>query len=169
MDNCKLFGMIGSRGCRSRMKSLLIGYHSQSGTSKALANAAALGAELEPGVRPQLARAWDAGAGDVITADGLLLVAAENSGSVAGGMKDFLDRIFYPLAMRELIRPYGLILSAGNDGRGAQRQVQRIVSGIPLRSAMEPLIVRGEIAPSMMQASREVGQAFAAGLVMGIF
>ena len=151
------------------MKSLLIVYHSQSGASARLAHAAWRGARLEEGVRVRLVRAWDAGVEDLAACGALLLVAAENSGHVSGGMKDFLDRVFYPAIDRNLVLPYALLVSAGNDGRGAVRQVERIASGIPLRRAAESLILRGEVCAEHLRQSRELGQALAAGLEMGIY
>lgn len=151
------------------MKTLLIVYHSQSGASAQLARSAWRGAAAEAGVEVTLRRAWDAGVEDLAQADGLLLVAAENSGALSGGMKDFLDRTFYPAIARDLVLPYALLVSAGNDGRGAIRQVQRIMSGYPFPAAAEPLVLRGEVSGAHLQASRELGQALAAGLAMGIF
>jgi multimeric flavodoxin WrbA len=151
------------------MKSLLIVYHSQSGASARLARAAWLGAQAEPGMSVILRRAWDAGTGDLRQADGLLLVAAENSGSASGAMKDFLDRCFYPAIASGLVIPYSLLVSAGNDGRGAVRQLQRILSGMPFPAAAEPVILRGDTVDEHLDAGRELGEAFAAGLQMGIF
>ena len=149
------------------MKSMLIVYHSQSGSSARLARAACEGAKAE--LRVNCLRAWDACTDDLAGADGLLLVAAENSGSLSGGMKDFLDRSFYPAIERGLVLPYALILSAGNDGRGAQRQAQRILSGYPFPAATQPLILRGDVSEVHLGDCEALGQAFAAGLVMGIF
>jgi multimeric flavodoxin WrbA len=151
------------------MKSLLIVYHSQSGSSAALARAAWEGAGLESEVTTVVRRVWDAGTGDLAAADGLLLVSAENSGSLSGGMKDFLDRTFYPAIERGLVLPYALLISAGNDGRGAASQAQRILSGYPFVAAAEPLILRGEVTGNHLLRSAEMGQAFAAGLGMGIY
>ena len=151
------------------MQTVLIVYHSQSGSSAALARAALRGVRAEPEVGVSLKRAWDACTDDLMRADGLLLVAAENSGTLSGAMKDFLDRTFYPAIERELVLPYVLLLSAGNDGRGAQSQAQRILSGYPFPAAMEPLIVRGEPEQAQLKLSEELGQAFATGLSMGIF
>ncbi len=167
------------------MKTLLIVYHTQSGASAALARAVREGAcaeagvepaaepgvepEMEPGLNVRLLRAWDCGARDLLAATGVVLLAAETSGSVSGGMKDFLDRVFYPLHAAGKVLPYALVISAGNDGRGARAQVQRIVSGIPLREIMPPLICRGEVTESQREQCREIGIAFAAGLTMGIF
>lgn len=151
------------------MKSLLIVYHSQSGASAQLARAASRGARLEADIEHRVLRVWDAGTADLLRADGLLLVAAENSGALSGAMKDFLDRTLYPGIDRGLVLPYALLISAGNDGRGAVRQAQRILSGYPFAQAAEPLILRGDVAAGHLQASEELGQAFAAGLAMGIF
>jgi multimeric flavodoxin WrbA len=151
------------------MKTLLVVYHSQSGTCARLANAVCQGAQLEGDVQTSLMRAVDAGAADLAGADGLVLVLAENSGALCGGMKDFLDRVFYPSIRRGLILPYALVISAGNDGRGAQREAERILSGIPFTKATETLIFRGEFGSEAGEASAESGQAFAAGLSMGIY
>jgi multimeric flavodoxin WrbA len=151
------------------MKSLLIVYHSQSGASAQLARAAWRGARLETDVDITVRRAWDAATADLERADGLLLVMAENSAALSGGMKDFLDRSFYPAIERGLVMPYALLISAGNDGRGARAQAQRILSGYPFAAASQPLILRGEVNAGHLQASHELGQGFAAGLSMGIF
>ena len=151
------------------MASLLVVYHSQSGSCAQLARAAWQGAAEEVGVDVTVRRACDAGVEDLAAADGLLLVTAENSGSLSGGSKDFLDRVFYPAIDRSLVMPYALLVSAGNDGRGAVQQAQRIFRGIPFTAATEAVILRGEVDAAHLASARDIGQAFAAGLVMGIF
>ena len=150
-------------------KPLLIVYHSQSGACFELARAARQGALLEPATSVVWRRAWDAGMADLGHCGGLLIVAAENSGTVSGATKDFLDRCFYPAQPLQLNLPYGLIISAGNDGRGAVAQVERIARGFPLKPIAEPLICRGEPDSTHCQQSAELGQAMAAGIAMGIF
>jgi multimeric flavodoxin WrbA len=150
-------------------KTLLIVYHTQSGASGALARAAWRGGLQEAGVEVRVLRAWDADTEALAGADGLLLVAAENSGALSGAMKDFLDRTFYPAIDRGLVLPCAIIISAGNDGRGAERQFERILSGYPFPVAAEPLILRGAVTAEYESAALEMGQAFAAGLAMGIY
>ena len=150
-------------------KSLLIVYHSQSGASARLSGAARDGAAREPAISTRLARAEDTGFAQLSAASGILLVCAENSGALSGGCKDFLDRIFYPAIARGLVRPYCLAISAGNDGRGAVAQAERILRGIPFTPAAEALILRGEPNERSMERVAELGQAFAAGLEMGIY
>lgn len=151
------------------MTSLLVVYHSQSGACARLARSASLGAGAETSCETRVLRACDASVEDLALADGLLLVAAENSGALAGGMKEFLDRTFYPAIEKNLILPYALLISAGNDGRGAAAQAHRILSGYPFPAAIEALILRGQVTQSHRLASEELGLAFATGLVMGIF
>jgi hypothetical protein len=149
-------------------KSLLIVFHSQSGASAALARAAAGGAR-EHIPRVHLRRCGDTAAPEVAAASGLLLVCAENSGRLAGGAKDFLDRVFYPLAARRCTLPYGLLVSAGNDGRGAVAEAERIFRGIPFTQAVEAKIIRGAPGDADLDEACEFGAALAAGLSMGIF
>ncbi|QFU77857.1 flavodoxin [Halioglobus maricola] len=144
-------------------------YHSQSGSCARLARAAAAAAAEVEGVEVTVLRACDASTSAVVDTSGLLLVAAENSGSMSGESKAFLDRLFYPAIGRALVIPYALLVSAGNDGRGAVRQAQRILSGVPFTAACEPVIARGDVTDEHLTQARELGQGFAAGLEMGIF
>lgn len=148
-------------------KKLLIVYHTQSGASLRLAAAARRGALQEETVEILWRRAWDADLEDLQSCDALLLAAAENSASVAGAMKDFLDRTFYPAQGLNL--PYGLIISAGNDGRGSSAQLQRILSGYPMKPVAEALICRGAVTADHEAACEELGQTLAAGLSLGIY
>ena len=151
------------------MKKLLIVYHSQSGATARLAAAVYAGASREEGVQVSLRRAWDAGLEDLIDCDALILGSAENSGSLAGGMKDFLDRTYYPAQAQPLHLPYAVFISAGNDGRGALAQLQRILSGYPMEQVSEAIICRGEVDLRARQQCEELGQTLAAGLAFGIY
>ena len=48
-------------------------------------------------------------------------------------MKEMFDRCYYPLLGRIEGRPYATLIAAGSDGRGAQAQIDRIVTGWRLR------------------------------------
>ena len=77
------------------MKTLLIVYHSMTGGSFQMARAATLGAASEPLVQVRLLRAPEAGAADLLAADGYIFVTPENLAAVSGMMKDFFDRSYY--------------------------------------------------------------------------
>lgn len=156
------------------MKRLLIVYHTQTGNTAVLARAARDGAMRI--IRTEHAeaevvfkRAAESGINDLLNADGLLLASPENFGYMAGMIKDFLDRTFYPAEPYQLSLPYGLLISAGNDGSGAVREIDRIMLGYPMRKVMEPLIVKGEPAAADEQSAAEIGEAMITALLLGAF
>jgi multimeric flavodoxin WrbA len=153
------------------MKHLLIVYHTQTGNTGRLAEAALRGArnELVENVEVRVLRAPDAGPDDLLWADGLLLGTPENFGYMSGALKDFLDRTFYPVEGKILSLPYALFVSAGNDGSGAVRAVRRIANGYPFREIQEPLIAVGGVTEEHLARAEELGMTLAAGLDAGIY
>lgn len=163
------------------MKTLLIVWHSHTGGAEQMARAAADAARAEGGVDVQLVHAARAGAQDVLAADGYLFVTPENLATMAGLMKDFFDRVYYAVLERINGRPYAAMVCAGSDGTGAQRQIERIATGLRLRPVAPPLIVLTHaqtpaaiLAPKTIPAAElarcaEVGAALAAGLAAGVF
>ena len=153
------------------MKHLLIVYHSQSGNTARLARAAANGA-MHPdldAVNVRLLPAAAAGSQDLLWAHGLLLGTPENFGYMSGGLKQFFDRTFYQVEGKLQPLPYALFVSAGNDGTGAVRSVQRIVNGYPFVEVQKPLIAQGEQSETHLNDVGELGLALAAGLDAGVF
>jgi len=103
------------------MKTLLIVWHSMTGGTRQMAEAAAEGARSEVGASVRLLAAPQADAGGVLAADGYLFATPENLASMAGLMKDFFDRCYYPALGRIEGRPYAAMVCAGSDGSGAAR------------------------------------------------
>ncbi|WP_439136056.1 flavodoxin family protein [Pseudomaricurvus sp.] len=154
----------------SDKKHLLILYHTQSGNTGQLAQAVYRGAcEESESVETRLVRAADGKLEDLLWCDAVLFGTPENFGYMSGMLKDFFDRTYYPAEPYELNRPYGLFISAGNDGTGAVRECDRILLGYPMKKVMEPLIARGEITEEYLASAEEFGQTLACGLGMGVF
>ena len=153
------------------MKHLLIVFHSKTGNTRQLADAVIDGASSGDvrGVEVRVLRAADAGPEDLLWADGLLLGTPENFGYLSGALKDFLDRTFYEVEGKLTPLPYAMFVSAGNDGTGAVRAMERIANGYPFLAVQAPLIARGTPTPEDLDSCRELGQAMAMGLEMGIF
>jgi len=162
------------------MRCLLIVYHTLTGGSRQMAEAAQRGAASED-VNVRLIQARDATAEDVLKADGYIFVTPENLAALAGVMKDFFDRTYYPVLERINGRPYATLVCAGSDGRNAVRQIDRICTGWRLKAVSEPLIVCTHaqtpekiLAPKTIGAEdlrrcEEIGATMAAGLALGIF
>ena len=153
------------------MKHLLIVYHSQSCRTEALAHAVWRGASSDDidNVEVRFKLAGDAGVYDLLWANALILGTPENFGYMAGAMKDFLDRTFYPVQGKVDGLPYAMFISAGNDGTGAVRAIRRIGNGYPLREVQDPIIIRGDPDGRALVSCEELGMAIAAGLELGVF
>jgi flavodoxin len=87
------------------MKRLLIVWHSHTGGARQMAEAAAAAARREDGIDVCLRQAPEAQPADVLAADGYLFATPENLASMAGLMKDFFDRVYYPALERVDGRP----------------------------------------------------------------
>lgn len=150
------------------MKTLLIVYHTAGVKNAQMAEAVARGARAEEGVRVVLKRCPEAGPEDVLAADGLVLGTPENFGYMSGMMKDFLERIFYACEGKVEGRPWALFVGTGLDGAGAVSSVERIVTGLRLKKAAEPIVVVKALEPEQERALEELGAAMAAGISAGI-
>jgi multimeric flavodoxin WrbA len=163
------------------MKTLLIVHHSMTGGTTQLAQAALRGAGGEPSVVARLLKATEAGPDDVLAADGYLFATPENLAAIAGLMKDFFDRCYYPVLGRIEGRPYATVVCAGSDGQNAVRQLERIATGWRLKPVAPALIVithaqtperilaPKQIGAADLQQAEELGAAMAAGLALGVF
>ena len=154
-----------------KSKHLLIVYHSQSGTTSAMADAVIKGVENPDinGVEVQVRDALEASADDVLWADGLLLGTPENFGYMSGAIKYFLDRIYYPCEYKIDGMPYALFVCAGNDGSGAINSITRILKGLAIKQIQEPVLIVGDVDDSQLIECEELGMIMAAGLESGIF
>lgn len=168
------------------MKTLLIVYHSMTGGTAQLAEAAARGAGAaaagETGrLQVRCLRAASAGPQDVLDADGYLFATPENLAAMAGLMKDFFDRSYYPALQRIEGRPYAVLVCAGSDGANAVRQIERIALGWRLKPVAPARIVCTHaqtpeeiarpktIAAADLREAEELGAALAEGLLLGVF
>ncbi len=152
------------------MKRLLLVYHSQSGRTARLMEAVCEGAaEFADEVELRVLRAFDAGLDDLLWADGLLIGTPENFGYLSGAVKDFLDRTYYPAEGKTLGLPWAMFVSAGNDGAGAVRALERIATGYGWTRVADALVVQGEPDEAALARCRELGQTLGAGLACGVF
>lgn len=156
---------------------LAIIWHSRTGAAEAMALAAAQGA----GDGGRLLFADAVAAEALLAAEAYLFVCPENLAAMTGMMKEMFDRCYYSLLGRIEGRAYATAISAGSDGTGAQRQIDRIVTGWRLKRVAEPLIVNlGAQAPeeilapktvpqASLDACRELGAGLVEGLRLGIY
>jgi multimeric flavodoxin WrbA len=163
------------------MKTLLIVYHTMTGGTQQMAEAAAAAAREQEGLDVRLQRADATRAEDVLAADGYLFATPENLAAMSGIMKDFFDRTYYAALDRVNGRPYAVMICAGSDGQNALRQIDRIATGWRLKSIAQGLIVcthaqtperilaHKTIGDEDLARCAELGAGLAAGLALGVF
>jgi len=163
------------------MKSVLIVYHSMTGGTQQMAQAAARGAYSQGDVRVSLLHAAAAGTADVLEASAYVFATPENLAAMSGLMKDFFDRTYYGALDRINGRPYALLICAGSDGTNAAQQIARIATGWRLKAIADPLIVctQAQAPERILRAKRipesnlleceELGATLAAGIGLGIY
>ena len=151
------------------MSKILIVYHSQTGRTQKMAQAVAEGAKSIEGVEVILKKAADATLDDLLTADGLAVGTPENFGYMSGMVKDFFDRTFYGAQEKAFRKPFVVFISAGNDGTGALRAIERIALGYKFKTVYQPVIAKGDITKEILAQCVELGATIAGGCQIGIY
>lgn len=156
---------------------LLIVWHSRTGASRQLAEAAAAGAGERGLILP-----CDAAQPDhLLAARGYLFVCPENLATMSGAMKEMFDRCYYPLLGQIEGRAFATLIAAGSDGTGAERQIERICTGWRLRRAAAGVIVPTHaqtaeailrdkvVPPDQLENAAALGAGLAEALALGIY
>ncbi len=163
------------------MKNLLIVFHSYTGGTQQMAEAAAAAAGGEKEMKITLMRAEDCEPADMLGADGYIFATPENLAAIAGVMKAFFDRCYYPLLGEIEGRPYAAMICAGSDGENARKQLERIATGWRLKKVIDTPIIcthaqteKEILAPkSITEMDKaqcgEIGATLATGIAMGAF
>jgi NAD(P)H-dependent FMN reductase len=158
------------------MARLLVVHHSPTPTVRALTDAVVAGAHDDEidGVEVVVREALEAGADDVLGADGYLLGTTANFGYMSGALKHFFDTIFLQAggaladdgsaasAGGTGKRPYGLWVHGRYDVTGAVRSVQSIVGALPWVQSAEVLEVVGDVEDRHRESAYELGATLAA-------
>lgn len=162
---------VRSKGNGMNGKRLLIVAHAPSPNTERLRDALVAGArspEIQ-GVEITALSPFATTPNEVLSADAIILGTTENLGYMSGALKDFFDRCYYPCLERTEGLPYALYIRAGNDGAGAKRSIETIVTGLRWRRIQEPLICRGAWQEDFIAKCGELGTLIVTGLDVGVF
>ena len=163
------------------MARLLIVHHSPTESVRALTDAVVAGAhddEIE-GVEVVVRPALEAGAEDVLAADGYLLGTPANFGYMSGALKHVFDSTFLQVggalsddgqaragqAVSEgatARRPFGLYVHGCYDTTGAVRSVLAIAGALGWRQGYDVLEAMGEVSAVDTDAAYDLGGTIAA-------
>ena len=163
------------------MSRLLVVHHSPTPTVSALVEAVIAGARDDAieGVEVVVRTALEAGADDVLSADGYLLGTTANFGYMSGALKHFFDTIFLEAGGALADdgsagstgstgsggggrKPYGLWVHGRYDTTGAVRSVQSIVQALGWQQSAAVLEVLGDVGDEQRASAYELGGTIAA-------
>lgn len=150
------------------MKKLLVIYHTQGVRTTQMAEAVMQGATTVEETETTLKRAFDTTADDLIAADAVIFGTPENFGYMSGALKDFFDRTFYLCENKVDAKPYAIFVCAGNDGRGAVFNIERICTGLKMKKVFEPVVAVKVNMPEDLAKAHELGATLAAGIAFGV-
>ena len=160
----------------AQQRRLLILYHTQFGATAQMAQAALDGARSIDDIETVMKRAADSNVADLQSAHAFIVVTSENFGGMAGMIKDFFERTFYPCEGKLEGRPYTLLVCAGTDGTGAVRDVERVAAGWRLHKVHPGLTYKSGVTAQrvvvpddVLAQCREIGATVAAGVAAGIY
>lgn len=154
---------------KTQKKNILIIYHSQGGTMQLMASRFAKGAEKEVDISVTLKKAEEATLDDLLNCSAIAIGSPEYFGTMAGMIKDFFDRTYELAKDKTAGLPYVVFVCAGNDGRGAISQIDRIAAGYRWKKVQEHMRIVSPPTEQNLTALEDLGQTLAAGVDFGIF
>ena len=143
------------------MSKVLVVYCSMSGNTKAAAEAIAEGAKAA-GARVTLKNGVDAEPKDLLECDAVALGSYDAFSYMGGGLKDFLDRAFYPTQSQVTDKPYAGFLTHGGGGKAIQ-SIESVAHSFKLKKIAEPVLVKGKPEGQAIAALKALGAKLAAG------
>ena len=148
------------------MARLLVVHHTPSPAMHTILEAVLDGTRADGivGVRVVPVPALQAGAGDVLEADGYLLGTPANLGYMSGALKHFFDLVYYPCLDATRGRPFGVWVHGDNDTTGALGGIEKITTGLGWKACQPALSLTGGPDRDDLERCWELGAAVAATL-----
>lgn len=149
------------------MARLLVVHHTPSPSVHSMVGAVIEGAGADglDEVEVSTSAALSTTAADALSADGYVLVAPANLGTMAGALKHFFDTIYYPCLEETRARPFGCAVHGNNDVDGALRDIDRIVTGLGWRQATDHVRVLDAPDAADLEACWNLGATVGATLL----
>ena len=123
------------------MSKILVVYCSLSGNTKAAAEAVAEGAR-SAGANVVVKNGFEAQPADLLHCQAVALGSYDAFSYMGGGLKDFLDRAFYPTQNQVAGKPYVAFLTHGGGGKAIQ-SIEAVAQTFNLRKAANAVLVKG--------------------------
>ena len=142
------------------MARILVVYYSETGNTRAMAEAVAEGAEEVVGPGVELKTAKETTVEDLIAADSIAFGSPEHFYYMDGTLKTLIDRAW--LQRRQLQgKVFGAFASAGVDGVKARESIESCCSYFKPKKICEGVSVAGKPTEEQKEACRKLGIALA--------
>jgi flavorubredoxin len=142
------------------MSKVLVVYCSLSGNTQAAAEALAEGAR-SAGAKVVVKKGFEAQPADLLAADAVALGSYDAFSYMGGGLKDFLDRAFYPTQNQVTGKPYAAFLTHGGGGKAIQ-SIESVAQSFKLTKAADPVLVTGRPQGPAVASLKALGAKLAA-------
>ncbi len=142
------------------MPKVLVIYHSQSGNTEKMAKAVTKGAKKVSGTEIILKKATEATLEDLISSSGIAIGSPTYFGYMAGGVKDFFDRTFYPSQGKVTGKPCVLFVSGGGGGKPALESLKRMCESFKFKQIGE-VTAGGKPSPGVITECEKLGEQLA--------
>jgi len=142
------------------MGRVLVVFHSQSGNTKAAAEALAEGARSVAETDVVVKEALQADTHDLLSCDAVALGTPDYFSYMAGGLKDFFDRTFYPTQGNVTDKPCAVFVTHGGGGK-ALESVKTICATFKFKMVGEPMLVKNAPDASARKKLARLGRLLA--------
>jgi multimeric flavodoxin WrbA len=143
------------------MVRVLIVYHTLSGNTEKMAKAFEDGAKSVPGTDVIIKKAFDATLEDLLGCDAIAFGSADYFSYIAGALKDFFDRTYYPSQGKVMGKPYAAFATGGVGGETALKVLDRICGSFKFKNAVEGVAVAGAPSSEVLAKCKEAGESLA--------
>ncbi|MCK4244700.1 MAG: flavodoxin [Candidatus Omnitrophica bacterium] len=141
------------------MAKILVLYHSQGGNTKAAAKLLTQGAE-EAGIKVALLEARRAEAQDLLRCEGIAFGSPDYFNYIAGGLKDFFDRTFYPTQGKITGKPYVAFITHGGGGK-AKESIELLCRIFKFKKIADTLLIEGRPDDTSAVQLKDLGKKLA--------
>ena len=98
---------------------------------------------------------------DLLGCDAIVFGSADYFSYIAGALKDFFDRTYYPSQGRVTGKPYAAFATGGRGGEKALEIIDRICSSFKFKKAVEGVAAAGVPSSEVLVKCKEAGMNLA--------
>ncbi len=142
------------------MPKVLVIYHSQSGNTEEMAKAVSEGVKRISATGVILKKATEATLEDLVSSSGIAIGSPDYFSYMAGAVKDFFDRTFYPAQGKVTGKPCVLFVSAGGGGKAGLNSLKRICESFKFKQIGE-VAAAGKPSSGVIAECEKLGEQLA--------